>query len=173
MSFGCYATPEYYMEFRKQQQEAMECALVELQKVNDDFGEKFGRKYGNGLFETHNFKPNTKNVIFTIGSITGTVREYMKKNKDIGLVKLKSFRPFPKNELRKLLKNVESIGVVEKDVSIGNHGAVYTELKAALQNTKVVISGFVCGLGGKDVRLSDIDYMVKKIKAGKEVEEWI
>jgi pyruvate ferredoxin oxidoreductase alpha subunit len=173
MSLGCYATPEYYMDFRAQQQDAMSDAKKEIVTANDEFAKKFGRKYGNGLFELHNMTPKTRYVIFTLGSLAGTVKEYIREHKDVGLIRLKSFRPFPNEELRKALKGVKSLGVLEKDVSVGNHGAVYTELKAAMQGCDTAVSGFVCGLGGRDVTLNDIDSVAKKVKKGKQVEEWI
>jgi pyruvate ferredoxin oxidoreductase alpha subunit len=173
VSIGCYATPEFYMDFRAQQQDAMSKAKEDVVKCNEEFAEIFKRNYGNGLFEIVNVRPSTKAVIFTMGSLSGTVREYLRDHKEVGLVRLRSFRPFPGEELRKALKDVKSIGVLEKDVSIGNQGAVYTELKAAMQGCRTVISGFVCGLGGRDITLKDIDYVSSKVMKGKEVVEWI
>lgn len=172
MSLGTYATPDYYMDFRRQQQDAMGDALKEIEDANKEFGKTFGREYGNGLFE-HDLKKNTKNVIITLGSLAGTVKEYLRGKKDVGLVRLRSFRPFPAEKLKGLLRDVKSVAVVEKDVSIGNQGALYTEVKAVLQDSKTSVSGFVAGLGGRDISLKDIDYIAKSLKKGKSVEEWI
>jgi len=173
MSLGTYATPDYYMDFRRQQQEAMEQAMAEIEKVNDEFGEIFSRKYGNGLYEKYNINDDTKYVIVTLGSMSGTVKEFLRENEDIGLLRIKSFRPFPADRLKDDLKDVKSVAVLEKDVSVGNHGALYIELKSALQKTNVVVSGFVVGLGGRDVKLKDLDKIAGKMKEEKEYKEWL
>ena len=68
-----------------------------------------------------------------------------------GLVRLKSFRPFPEKQLRKLLED-KKIYVFDRAISPGSGGQLYQELKAALSSTPVKrISPRVVGIGGIDV----------------------
>jgi pyruvate/2-oxoacid:ferredoxin oxidoreductase alpha subunit len=90
-------------ELRYQIEEAQERAKTVITEVNTDFTKKFGRSYGNGLIEEYRTE-DAKGVLITMGSMTGTARvvvdQMREEGKPIGLVKLRSFRPFPTEDLR-------------------------------------------------------------------------
>jgi len=73
----------------------------------------------------------------------------------VGLVKLKMFRPFPKDLLRKALLGKKKVAVIDRDLSPGQCGILYQEIKWALntqaQGSLVPVYGFVSGLGGADI----------------------
>src|SRR3989304_4521664 len=52
-TMGPIAFPNYYFEFKRQQDEAMKNALALIQQVNREYAELSGRSYGNGLVETY------------------------------------------------------------------------------------------------------------------------
>lgn len=164
ITVGAIAFPDTYMEFKKQQEEAMQSSLNIIKNVN----KTFKRKYGNGLIEEYKIK-DADIVILSMGSVCGTIRvfvdEMRNKGIKIGLLKLRCYRPFPREDLIKVLKNVKTIKVIDKSYSYGNAGAVYTEVRDALFNTKINIEGFVMGLGGKDITLKDLEKIVK-LKGG-------
>lgn len=168
---GSWAGPQYFQEFKKQQQEAISEAKKVIQDVNNDFGKIFGRKYGDGLIETYNMG-SAKYGLVTMGSLCGTVRYVLDKYKikDIGLIKIKSFRPFPEEKLKNLLKNLESVGVLEKDVSLGLGGALWSEVKGV---TNVPVSNFIGGLGGKDVTIDNIKEIFEKIRKKDTSINWV
>ena len=130
----------------------------------------FKRKYGNGLFELTNME-KAKHAIITMGTLAGTIKHVLQaeKIKDIGLVRLKSFRPFPAKELKKELSSVDSIGVLEKDVSFGLGGALHNELRFI----RKPIAGFIGGLGGRDITTKEILDIFDKIREKKEGIEWV
>ena len=167
---GAYATPLYYQDFKQQQEVAIENSKKVITNVNEEFSSTFNRKYGNGLFELTNME-NAKHVIITMGSITGTIKHVLEteKIKDVGLLRLKSFRPLPINEIEKAIKGIESVGVFEKDVSLGLGGALYSELRFL----KKPIAGFIGGLGGRDITSKEILDIVDKIRKNKEGIEWV
>jgi pyruvate ferredoxin oxidoreductase alpha subunit len=173
ITMGALATPEYYMHFKKQQHDVLLESKKTIRKVNSDFGSAFGRKYGDGLIELVNMKEKN-HAIITIGSVAGTVRGLLEKN-SMGMIRIRSFRPFPKEELVKACEGLDSIGVLEKDISLGAHGALYDEVRSALYNSgkKPTVSNFVAGLGGKDITEPDIENMIRKVKAKKETVEWV
>ncbi len=115
-----------------------------------------------------------KHAIITIGSVTGTIREVAEKM-DLGIIRIRSFRPFPTGDIRKACEGLESVGVIEKDISLGANGALYDEVKAALYSMekRPKVSGFIAGLGGKDITRKDIEKVMEKIKEGKEGTEWL
>ncbi len=166
---GCYATPEYFQEFKKQQADAMEAALKVIEEINEEFSKKTGRSYGNGLVECAGMK-NAKYAIVTMGTLSGTVEHVLEKNKDVGLVRLRSYRPFPAKELQKALKDVQAVAVIEKDVSLGIGGALWSELRGFV---KKPVSCFIAGLGGRDVTIRDIEAIIEKLRKKDEKINWV
>jgi pyruvate ferredoxin oxidoreductase alpha subunit len=99
-----------------------------------------------------------------MGSVCGTIKDYIDqeraKGKPIGLLKIISFRPFPKEAIFNALKNMSKVLVLDKSISLGNEGPLYTEVKSLFANKKPKINGFVAGLGGRDITLQTIKDMV-------------
>jgi pyruvate ferredoxin oxidoreductase alpha subunit len=150
----------YYMEYRYQQQEGMDNAIAVIPEVDDAFGRIFGRKYG-GLLQTENVE-NAELVLLTAGSLTSTcrtvIRELRKEGMKIGLVKLRTFRPFPMKKLSSILRNAKCIVVLERDVSVGAGGIIYLELSHCLYGQKKhpLLINYIIGLGGRDITLDDV-----------------
>jgi len=171
-TFGAFADPSTYTEFRYQLFEAHRSALAKIDQVAKEFGETFGRYYG-GVIDTYHSE-DAEVVIVTMGSVIGTVKdaidEMRKEGIKVGLVKVRSYRPFPVQALRSALKDAHVIAVLEKDVSIGNEAGLLTDLKAAFYNSNIrtPIVGFTAGLGGRDITIKDIRRMVEKAKAASK-----
>jgi pyruvate ferredoxin oxidoreductase alpha subunit len=152
----------YYTEYRYQQQEAMDNAKQVIQEVDDAFGASFGRSYG-GLLSAEGME-NAEVAILTLGSLTSTARQVVKTLREeagipIGLIKLRTVRPFPDHELKKILCGIKAVAVMERDVSVGAGGIIYTELSRSLngdRRTKPLLINYILGLGGRDVTIEDI-----------------
>lgn len=170
MTVGAYATPDYYQEFKQQQQIAMEDAAKVIKQTNSEFASKFNRKYGDGLIELTNME-DADYAIVTMGSVAGTIKHILKKEKikNIGLVRLKCYRPFPAEELEKILGDVKSIGVLEKDISLGIGGALWSELRFIQKP----ISNFIAGLGGRDIKEAEIKQIFEAVQKKKQGLHWI
>jgi pyruvate ferredoxin oxidoreductase alpha subunit len=162
ISVGEYATQQFYQEFKEAQHIAMLNARQVIKDVNNEFAKKYKRKYGDGLIETYNMD-RAKHAIITMGTVSGTMKHFIATNKikDIGLVRIKSFRPFPGEELRKLLASMNSVGVFEKVISPGLGGPLYHEIKPFVSKPA---ASFVGGLGGRDVTLNNIKNMFELIR---------
>lgn len=157
-AFGALTTPEWYMELRYLIQEAHEQALVYTREVEKEFAETFGRTY-----ETVEFYrcEDAEEVIVIAGSTAATTKEAVdimrKKGRKIGVVRVRLFRPFPNEEIRRLQK-FNKVIVIDRNVSFGNQGIFYNEIKASLYHEKnrPPLYGFVAGLGGRDMTIDDI-----------------
>ncbi len=173
VTMGPVGAPDTFMDFRKQQDDAFAKAPDAIKKVNDEYYKASGRKYGDGLIEAVNIE-GKKHAIITIGSVAGTLRELLEKE-NIGMIKIRSFRPFPAKEIAELCKNLDSVGVLEKDISVGAGGALFIEVKAALHGSgcKAKLSSFIAGLGGRDITLEQMRGVMRKIKSGFEGTEWV
>jgi len=172
-TFGALAFPKDFMTFKKQQDDAMASSLSVIKAVNSEFSKKFGRSYGDGLIETYRMD-GAKKAIIGMGSLCSTSRIAVdmlrSKGEKIGLIKIKSFRPFPLEELRKTAKNLEGIAVIDRAISLGSFGPLYLDVKTALPNLK--INDFILALGGKDISEDIISGIAGKIGQEKEIE-WI
>ncbi len=177
ITMGPIGFPNTYMEFRKQTHDTMLDSINIIKDVNNQFKESFNRSYGNGLIETYKIE-DANYAIAAMGTACSTTRvvvdELRKQGKKVGLIKIKSFRPFPKQEIISCCKNIKGIAVIDRNISLGNEGALYTELRSAFynQNKKPIIKGFIAGLGGRDITPDHIKTAFKKIENSSDTE-WL
>ncbi|NLN42737.1 MAG: pyruvate ferredoxin oxidoreductase [Methanosarcina sp.] len=168
-TFGAFAAPDTYEEFRYLQEQAMQKALPKIEAVAKEFEEVFGRFHG-GLIEGY-MLDDAEVVVVSMGSVLGTVKdvvdEYRAKGEKIGVLKVRSFRPFPKKQVCEALKNAHAVVVLDKNISIGtNEGALFIETKSCLYNSKVRVPviGYTLGHGGRDIRMESIEKVIEETK---------
>jgi pyruvate ferredoxin oxidoreductase alpha subunit len=158
ISFGMYATPEYYMEFRYEMDRAMERAKERIARAGKEFGKQFGRDYS-ALVEGYRLE-DADTALVAMGSLCGTVKdsidEMRTQGKKVGLLKIRCFRPFPGPEIKKALAGVKRVAVLDKNISLGSKGAVGLEVKDALYGSGIPVFDYIVGLGGRDLKKSDI-----------------
>ena len=166
------------------QQEAAENAKTVIKEVNAEFQKWFGRSYGNGLVEEYKCE-DVDAVIVAMGTIASTAKtaidQMQKDGKKIGLVAIKSFKPFPSEEFQRIAGYVDAMGVIDRNISTGTQGGItYTEIRHALYDLddKPKTINFFAGLRGKEVRVRDIKKMAEKtlkVARGEKVDsrvEW-
>jgi pyruvate ferredoxin oxidoreductase alpha subunit len=174
VSFGILAEPAYYMETRYRLQKAVEASRQIIEEVANEFKKVFGR-YAGGLVDKYRLE-GAKTAIVAMGSVVGTIREVVdelrEKGEKVGLLKIRAFRPFPKEAIYDALKDVDNIIIMEKALSMGLGGILLNETKSAFygQKRQPKISGFIVGLGGRDVPTKSIISAVKKAES-KDVED--
>lgn len=156
MTMGPIALPNYYYEFKRQQDYAMENALKVIQEINGEYGKLTGRSYGNGLVEAYRLD-DAEVATVCVGSIAGTMKtvvdELREKGVKAGLLRLRTFRPLPIDDIRGNLENVKAVAVMDKSLSFGgNGGAVFHEVRHSLYDSKSKphVVDYVYGLGGRD-----------------------
>ncbi|HJJ55720.1 MAG TPA: pyruvate ferredoxin oxidoreductase [Methanocorpusculum sp.] len=169
ISFGMYATPEYYLEFRYEHDQALRRVCDVFKMYGKQFGEIFNRDYSQ-LVEGYRLD-DAETVIVAMGSICGTIKdsidELRRQGQKIGLLKIRCFRPFPSKDIVNSLKNANKVIVLDKNVSLGSKGATALEIKdACYGNINIPIYNYVLGLGGRDIRKEDIIKIVKLSEKG-------
>ncbi|MFA5358233.1 MAG: pyruvate ferredoxin oxidoreductase [Patescibacteria group bacterium] len=171
-SFGPFVTPTTYMEQRQEMFGDFIGSKTVIKKVAAEFAKKFGRKQGDGLVE-YIGSGNEDVVLVAMGSIVGTLRE-SKKGVNFGILKIKTFRPFPDEEVLKKLSKAKYIAVVDKSISMGAEGILAMELKrVSCGRLKGRIKSFVVGLGGKDITIGVIEKIVKEVKKSDDKIAWV
>lgn len=178
LTFGAFADPSTYTEFRYKQEKAMQVALKKIEEVAQEFKHIYGRYYG-GVIDSYMLE-DAEIVIVAMGSVIGTIKDTIdllrKKGEAIGLLKIRSFRPFPVEEVRKALRNAKIVITYDKNISVGkNEGALCTEVKACLYNTELrsKVIGFMLGHGGRDIPTSTVIKTINKAKMAMKENNFV
>lgn len=167
---GALDLPDYYFEHKRQAAAGMANALKQIKKTAQEFA-KFGRSYG--LFEEYQTK-DAEFIMVGIGSFCGTakyaINRLRKKNIRAGLIKIRVFRPFPGQELARILARAKTVAVMERLEPMNNFGGpLFSEIRSALyeQEQRPKIHNFIYGLGGRDIFPEDIEKVFSDLKNGK------
>jgi pyruvate ferredoxin oxidoreductase alpha subunit len=175
MSLGFTAGPQHNQAFKQLQHLAMLSSGGVIRETEGRFGQLFGRNYP-GLIEAFQCE-DAEYVIVTLGSVAGTVRPVVDRLRSIGervgLIRIRYMRPFPGKEIREALAGVKAVGVLEKDISFGYEGTVFTNVNSALTRAGAKpprLLNFIGGLGGKDISVTDIDALFSRLKSPDEGE---
>jgi len=181
--FGSLSMPhQWYMELRYLIAEAMDRSRAKILKVEKEWKELTGRSYG-GLLDEYRTE-DADVVLINAGTAASTIREVIdklrKEGKKVGLARIRSFRPFPTEEIRALGRHVHTIGVMDRSYTFGDGGAFFTEVKSALYELKdrPTVKNFVVGIGGRDITMKTVgklyDNLFKIRTGGLDSEkEWI
>lgn len=182
---GPIGFPSHYMEFRKELCDAVDSSLDVIGEVMKRFNGEFpcqipmSRPEQYGHIEEY-MTEDADFVIVAMGSVCGTIKEAIDQKRregvKAGLVKIITYRPFPKKLLAETLKGYPKVAVCEKAISPGLGGPLYTELAACLYgiSDSPNIRSFIVGLGGKDVKLSHVGKIMDMTAHDKgEKEEWM
>ena len=165
---GPYAVSDYYMESRKAQAHAMENAKKVILDVAKKFEKISGRKYG--LIEEYKMQ-DAEYAVVIIGSAAGTTKDAidrMRANGDkVGLIKVRSFRPFPGEEIAASLKKCKAVAVMDRSEAFStNGGPLGAETMQAMYTGKcdALAIDIMYGIGGRDVRVEDMINVYETLK---------
>ena len=165
---GPYAVSDYYMESRKAQAHAMENVKKVILDVAKKFEKISGRKYG--LIEEYKMQ-DAEYAVVIIGSAAGTTKDAidrMRANGDkVGLIKVRSFRPFPGEEIAASLKKCKAVAVMDRSEAFStNGGPLGAETMQAMYTGKcdALAIDIMYGIGGRDVRVEDMINVYETLK---------
>lgn len=167
-NMGFSSTPADNMEFKYQQHKAVLDAKNVIKEVDSAFGKQFGRTYG-GLVDAY-LCNDAEFIVISLGSTTGTCRTVVDQLRSegwkVGVLKIRFMRPFPEQEIINLTRHVKAIGVIDRDISFGYEGTVFTNVNSALANTSsnILTLNFVAGLGGRDISKESIRELFTDLK---------
>ena len=171
------AGPEHNTAFKYNEHVGMLRAVEIIRIAEERFADVFGRRYS-GLVEAYRCD-DAEYILITLGSISGLCRDVVDDLRGggvkAGLLRLRYMRPFPNRLVAAIVKNAKAAATLEKDISFGNEGTVYTNVNSALQKAGVSIpsSNFIGGLGGRDISEDDIRDIYKLLRDGKQVIKFI
>lgn len=178
VNMGFSVGPEDNMEFHLLHHKAMLHVPEVVEEADQKFEQIFGRSHG-GMTQEYKTK-DAEYILITVGSITGLARQVVDELRQegikAGVLKLRFLRPFPYQEIGTVLKNVKAVGVLDKDISFGYEGTIYTNVNSALVRNHLnkPSYNFIGGLGGRDISKDDLhkcfDTLIQK-QTSKECNE--
>lgn len=162
-SVGNLGPDEVSMELRWLMWRAMERSRLVIRDVDIEYAKVFGlRSYG-GLGEDFHAK-NSDYVVVAMGAWSGDAKEAVERLRsegyNVGLLRVRFFRPFPWEELREVSQNAKAVLVVDRAVSMGHRGVLGLEVSSALGG-KVPVKNVIAGIGGVDVGPEDFYSIIK------------
>ena len=165
MTFGTLTLPDYYTEFKRQQEEAMRNTPAVFDEVTSEFAKLIGRGYKQLVpFELD----GAKVIVVSLGSVSGTIRyvarNLRKKGLPVGALRVGLFRPFPTKQFAKLVENADVIVVLERAMSLGSRvGPLASEIVNSLYDSpsKPRIIDLIAGLGGRDLAPEAIEKLFR------------
>jgi pyruvate ferredoxin oxidoreductase alpha subunit len=177
-TFGPLDFHDYYFEHKIPQIKAMDKAPDVIMSIGREFKKLSGRSYG--LVERYR-TDDAERIVVALGSTCGTVKAVVDELRDrgekVGLLKIRSFRPFPYAEVREALSGAKAVAVLDRSHSFGAMGGpVSIEIRAALYDAaNVPIKDFIYGLGGRDMAADYVAAAFEDIKdlaaGGKSSDE--
>lgn len=155
LTMGPLDLQDFYFEHKMHQVEALNNALEYIKDIDDEYEELSGRRYD---YVEPYMMEDAEVALIGMGSMVGTIKyvvdELREEGVKAGMVKLRLFRPFPSEYIKKAVGSVPALGVMEKCISFGAPASpLMEEIMTAYyaDKEKPMLANFVVGLGGKDV----------------------
>lgn len=109
-----------------------------------------------------------------MGSVVGTIKDAIKNEKEVGVLKIKTYRPFPEKAILNVIQKAKYVAVLDKAISLGHIGPLASDLMAITQGKiKAKIQSFIVGLGGRDITRNTIKTIIAEVKKGNENTKFI
>ena len=161
--------PSTFVRYRKGQCSGMQNSLKVITEVHEDWGRRFGRHHA-PLIESYRMD-GAEYAIVTIGSMTGAAKDAVDaaraRGDKAGLVKVKTYRPFPVEALVSALAEVTAVGVVDRSVSFGwNCGPLFQDTIAAMYSApkRIPAMSFIGGLAGADLTVAHFERVIARTR---------
>ncbi len=170
VTHGSVVYPADFSETRESMQLGHKNAREVIREAAREFEDVFGRRHGD-LVEGY-LLDDAEYLVMAMGSLSAESRVAIDRLREsgvkAGLLRVRFFRPFPTEELRTLCRDRASIMVIDRDVSYGMEGALFSEVKAALYgHADVPVRNLIVGIGGRDVTYELIADMAQKAWNGE------
>lgn len=177
MGYGSLVGPDGpFTEMKKDMRDSMYGSQHLIQEEINSFNESFESNIP-GI--TENFMMEDADyALITVGAISSTAKYTVRKlralGSKVGLIRLLFYRPFPAQEIIKAVKGLKGLGIVERSVSFGQRGPIFEDVASSLfGGVEIPIKDYVVGIGGRDVRVKDLETMFENLIEANDSMEWI
>jgi pyruvate ferredoxin oxidoreductase alpha subunit len=181
VTLGAFARPAHYMEIREDLQNDLMSSLDLINQEYENYHNKVlqAKSYkltaiNNGLVEYYGPK-NPKIILVAMGSVVGTIKEVVDETQEVGVLKVKTYRPFPTDAILNIIKKAKYVAVLDKSISLGHIGPLASDIKATAQSRALgtKIQSFIVGLGGRDITKEMIKKIIREVGRGDDEMKFI
>ena len=169
VTIGAMVGPEAFFEVRYLAHAKQMQALDRIPPIAAEFEQQFGRASG-GLVRGYRLD-DAETVVVALGSVMGTIEETIdelrEKGHPIGALAIKSFRPFPLEEVRQALALTRRVVVLEKAMAVGIGGIVSSDVRMALSGIDLAGHTVIAGLGGRPITAASLRTLLLEAEAGE------
>ena len=153
VAVGSLDRPRETEVHRKQHAEAMARTWSVYAEIQDEFEEQFGRRPADPVVPYR--MEDAEIALLAMGTTASTVTAAVDRAREqgikVGALRIRMFRPFPEAILQRSLASCTRIGVIDRDISLGHGGILWSEARGTAPPGAIVQS-YMAGLGGGDVR---------------------
>ncbi len=153
VTIGAMVGPEAFAEVKYLAHAKQMQALDAIPEIATDFELAFGRPSG-GLVRGYRTE-DAETIVIALGSVLGTIEDTVDELREagvkIGALAIKSFRPFPLDEVRIALAGAKRVVVLEKALAVGIGGIVSANVRMALSGIDLHGYTVIAGLGGRPI----------------------
>lgn len=175
LTVGAIVLQDYYLEVKRQQEDAFQRCLSKIREVTEAFGKISGRQYK--TVDAYGLD-GAEAAMVCLGSTAGTAKvvsdTLRKKGHNVGVVKPWIYRPFPVEEFIDSIKNVSSVVVLDRAISFGApYGPLFNDVLAAIYKTgrQLKVSNSIYGLGGRDISPQEMESLMMEASKNTQKEE--
>ncbi len=163
VTVGGMAMPAETLSQRLELDEAMRRVPGVYDEHRARFREVFGREVS-GAVESWRTE-DADRILIASGTIATTLRDvvdaWRERGENVGMVRIKMFRPFPMEQIRELCSGAARVGVLDRNYAAGTGGIFWHEVRAGLQGGDApFVQGYLTGVGGGDVVPAMIDEVI-------------
>jgi pyruvate ferredoxin oxidoreductase alpha subunit len=167
ITIGAMVGPEAFMEVKYLAHAKQMQALELIPRIAADFESAFGRDSG-GLVRGYRTE-DAETIVVALGSVLGTIEDTVDELREeglkIGVLGLKSFRPFPLEAVREALGHAQRVLVLEKALAVGIGGIVAANVRMALGPSQMHAYTAIAGLGGRAITKASLRELFRNADA--------
>src|SRR6202142_3986571 len=155
VSHGPQIMPEQGPPLQLERARAMEGAVPVIEQAHDEFARIFGRRYDPWIEE---YMTSDAEVVFFLQGAHGVTARYAiqhmrQRGAKVGLVRLRTIRPYPTERVKDVLSRFAVVGVIETNMGLGSvssGGGPDAEVCGALYESaqRPLVLSFMAGMGG-------------------------
>jgi pyruvate ferredoxin oxidoreductase alpha subunit len=169
ITIGAMVGPEAFFEVKYLAHAKQMQALDRIPAIAEEFRLSFGRESG-GLIRTYRTE-DAETIVVALGSVLGTIEDTVDELREegvrIGVLGIKSFRPFPLEPVREALAGADRVLVLEKALAVGIGGIVSTNVRMALSGIELAGHTVIAGLGGRPITKASLRHLFEQASAGR------
>jgi pyruvate ferredoxin oxidoreductase alpha subunit len=157
---GAFSMPDSYFPQKAQEEAATRQAGGRFLTLAGDYARVSGRELS--AVETYRTE-DAEVVLVAMGSVVGTMKDAVDRLRArglrVGVLKLRMFRPFPEDALRKEISPGQLLLVFDRALSPGSWPPLFLEVAARIRGNSC--RSLVFGLGGRDLSVEAVMTVVE------------